>query len=103
MSKCCRVTTLTRQNSQIILRLLCQDDLIHTQTLRMRWSMPRKMGGELMLAEVTVGVKFIALIMTKHVEVEYFAYPVFGVLLEIQGITQSKLGKLLTTVQPTSI
>jgi hypothetical protein len=65
--------------------------------------MPRKMAGELMLVGVIVGVKFTALITTKHVEVAYFAYPVFGVSLEIRGTTQSKSGKLLTTVQPTVI
>jgi hypothetical protein len=57
------------------------------------------MGGGLMLVEVIAGVKFTALITIRNVEVEYFAYLVFGVLLEIQGITQSKLGKLSITVR----
>jgi hypothetical protein len=61
--------------------------------------MPKKMGGGLMLAEVIVGVKFTALITTKNVEVAYFVYLVSGVLLEIQGITPSKLGKLSITAR----
>ncbi len=56
-----------------------------------------------MLVEVIVGAKFTALIMTKRAEVAYFAYPVFGVLLEIRETMRNKLGKLLTTVQPTAI
>jgi hypothetical protein len=57
------------------------------------------MGGGLMLGEVIAGVKFTALTTIRHVEVEYFAYLVFGVLLEIQGIMPSKLGKLSITAR----
>jgi hypothetical protein len=52
-----------------------------------------------MLGEVIAGVKFTALTTIRNVEVEYFVYLVFGVLLEIQGIMPSKLGKSSITAR----
>ena len=48
------------------------------------------MDGALMLAALMLGAKFIVLIMTKNVDVEFFAYRVFGVLQKMQGITQNR-------------
>jgi hypothetical protein len=57
------------------------------------------MVGGLKLGEVIAGVKFTALTMTKNAEAAYFAYLVFGVPLEILGITPSKLKELSITVR----
>jgi hypothetical protein len=52
------------------------------------------MDGELMLAALMLGAKFIVLTMTKNAEAELFAYPVFGVLLKMQGIMRNSLNEL---------